>query len=545
MKKHPVKQTTERRISATLRLAMVAGLLLLNILAVALLTVFLQAHAAIAFALLELIAIAVAINIQSSSVSASYKLAWTLLVVGLPVGGLILYVLWGGNIQSKRLNLRPVKPPPRRAAERRHSLASQARLAKALPNWRRTVQMLACRDFLVYEDTAASYFPTGAAFFEDAIARMERAERFIFLEYFILAEGRLWDRILDVLTDRARHGVEIKIIFDDFGNITRMRGETIEGMREEGMEVCVFNPVHQYVNRLYFNYRDHRKILCVDGQYAYTGGVNVADEYVGYVRRFGEWKDGGVRLDGPGAWGLASQFIHMWEMLGNHLPNEHDYYRPPEHWDAPGERSSGQRLEKGPPAGGREGGGSQAAPSGFCQPFSDGPINNPDNPAEDLYLQCISSAREFIWLTTPYFAVEDSMVRALCMAADGGVDVRLLLPGIPDHRYTYIVARSHYERLLRHGVKLYEFTPGFLHLKSFVADGEAAMVGTINMDYRSFQLHYECGVMLYGAPAIASIQADMEGVMDRSKRIELAQWKRRSLPGRVLEKVLRVFSIWM
>ena len=515
--KRPVKQTTERRISATLRLAMVAVLLLLNIGSVILLTTFLQVHSAIAFALLEFLAIAVAINIQSSSVSASYKLAWTLLVVALPVAGLVLYVLWGGNIQSKRLNLLPIKPPSILPAQRGQSRANQSRLAATLPNWQRASELLSRRDFLLYSSTAVTYFPTGAEFFDNALSQMAKAKRFIFLEYFILAEGLLWDRFLSVLTDRARHGVEIKIIFDDFGNITRMSNETIEEMRANGMEVSVFNPVHQYVNRLYFNYRDHRKILCVDGQFSYTGGVNVADEYADYVRRFGEWKDGGIRLDGPGAWGLTSQFIHMWEMLGNHMPNEDDYYHPIDARDT----------------------------GGFCQPFSDGPINNPDNPAEDMYLQCISNAHNFIWLTTPYFAVEDSMVRALCMAAESGVDVRLLLPGIPDHKYTYIVARSHYERLLRHGVKLYEFTPGFLHAKSFVADGEIAMVGTINMDYRSFQLHYECGVMLYGTPVIQDIIRDLEGIMARSRRIELDQWKRRSLPGRALEKVLRVFSIWM
>ena len=311
--------------------------------------------------------------------------------------------------------------------------------------------------------------------------------------------------------------MEIKIIFDDFGNITRMRGETIEAMRAEGMEVCVFNPVHQYVNRLYFNYRDHRKILCVDGQYAYTGGVNVADEYVGYLRRFGEWKDDGVLLDGPGAWGLTAQFLHMWEMLGERFHNEHDYYRPMYEREA----------------------------AGWCQPFGDGPMNNPDNPAEDMYLQCIANAHRSLWLTTPYFAVEDSMVRALCMAAGSGVDVRLMLPGIPDHKYTQIVAGSYYERLLRHGVKIYEFTPGFLHTKSLVADGELALLGTINMDYRSFQLHYECGVAFYGAQVIADVVRDMEDIQSRSSPVDPEGWARRSWFKKALEKVLRVFSIWM
>ena len=516
--KRPVKETTERRISATLRLAMVLALLVLNVAAVMLLSYFLQAHSAIALTIaIEAAAILVAINIQSSASSASYKLAWTLLVVALPVAGLILYVLWGGNIQSKRLNLLPVKAPPNREAEKRQSAANLERLGEALPNWRRTAAMLARRDYLLYRETDVTYFPGGDALFADALSRIARAERFVFLEYFILAEGKLWDRFMEVLTERARHGVEIKIIFDDFGNITRMRRETIEQMRRAGMEVEIFNPVHQYVNRLYFNYRDHRKILCIDGQYAYTGGVNVADEYAHFIRRFGEWKDSGVLLDGPGAWGLTARFIHMWEMLSCHVHNEYDYYRP---------------LES------RPGGG-------WCQPFADGPINNPDNPAEDVFLQCVANAHDYVWLTTPYFAVEDSMVRALCLAADSGVDVRLMLPGIPDHKYTQIVAGSYYERLIAHGVKIYEFTPGFLHAKSFVADGEIAMVGTINMDYRSFQLHYECGVMLYGAAAIGSLRRDLEGILARSAPVDLAAWQKRPWFRKAAEKVLRVFSIWM
>ena len=325
------------------------------------------------------------------------------------------------------------------------------------------------------------------------------------------------------LTERARQGVEIKIIFDDFGNITRMRGETIERMQADGMEVRIFNPVHQYVNRLYFNYRDHRKILCVDGQYAYTGGVNVADEYVGIVRRFGEWKDGGVLLEGPGAWGLTAQFIHMWEMLSGRMHREHDYYRC--HAAACSDRTGES--------------------AGFCQPFSDGPMNNPDNPAEDLYLRCITSAQTSLWMTTPYFAVEDSVVQALCIAAGSGVDVRLMLPGIPDHQYTDIVAGSYFERLLRHGVKIYRFTPGFLHAKSLTADGEMALVGTVNMDYRSFQLHCECGVALYGVPCIRELIADMEEIMARSVQVEAEAWEKRSWLRRGMEKILKVFSIWM
>jgi len=512
-----MQQATERRISASLRITLAALLLLLNIGVILLLTVFLRAHSTAVFLLLEALAVVVAIGIQSTSAGASSKLVWTLLVVAFPVGGVILYLLWGGGLQQKRLNLLPVAAPGNRGGETRQAEANRRTLARDLPNWVRVSELLTKRDFLLYGQTSVQYFATGEAYFEDMLKRMAAAERFIFIEYFILAEGKLWERMEAVLLERAAHGVEIKIIFDDFGSIYRMGGETLHRLQEAGIEVHVFNPVHRYVNRLYFNYRDHRKIVSIDGQYGYTGGVNVGDEYTGYVIRHGEWKDGGVLLDGAGAWGLTRQFIHMWEMVGRRLPNEDEYYRP---------------LE------GR-------AAAGWVQPYADGPINNPDNPAEDLYLQCITNAREYIWITTPYFAVEDTVVRALCIAADGGVDVRLLLPGIPDHKYTYIVYQSHYARLLAHGVKIYEYTPGFVHLKSFVVDGEVGQIGTVNMDYRSFQYHFECGVVLYKVEAIEAIRKDLEGIIRGSKRIDAKEWGKRRWYRKVLEKVLRIFAIWM
>lgn len=516
-RKYRVQQSTERRVSAVLRITMAVALMLLNILLIVLLTMFLRENEFIVFIVLEIAAAVAAINIQSSQKPGSYKLAWTMLVVAFPVGGLILYLLWGGNLQGKQLDLLRLPPPECSGDEERRSEANLKQLAGAMPNWRRASELLKRRGFLLYGGTASTYFPTGAAYFEDAMERMAAAERFIFIEYFILAEGRLWSQFEKILLERAARGVEIKIIFDDFGNIFRMQGGTIERLKRAGIEIHIFNPVHRYVNRLFFNYRDHRKILVVDGQYAYTGGVNVADEYVGYTVRHGEWKDGGVLLDGPGAWELTRLFIHMWEMLGRTLPNGHGCYRPLEEREA----------------------------EGWVQSFGDGPVNNPDNPAEDLFLQCITNAHEYIWMTTPYFAVEDSMVQALCMASDSGVDVRLLLPGIPDHRYTYIVYRSHYARLMEHGVKIYEFTPGFLHLKSFIVDGEVAEIGSVNMDYRSFQFHFECGTVLYGPDSIGKLREDLEGVMARSERIDPVQWAKRPWHKRAIEKVLRIFDILM
>ena len=258
-------------------------------------------------------------------------------------------------------------------------------------------------------------------------------------------------------------------------------------------------------------------IVFVDGDVAYTGGVNIADEYANLIERFGYWKDSGVCLEGEGAWGLTASFIRMCVNLGGVMHNEHDYYRP--HTPVKSE--------------------------GFCQPFTDGPQNNPDNPAEDVFLQMISGARRFLYITTPYFIPDESLMRALCIAGDGGVDVRLMLPGKPDHWYADCVAESYFGELIKHGVKVYRYIPGFLHGKSIMVDREAAFVGSANMDYRSFELDYECGVMVYSAPMIESLLEDMDMIVDRSHLVTAEEWAKRSVLRRVFEPLLRLFAIWM
>jgi len=408
-------------------------------------------------------------------------------------------------------------PPEEPESLRNRSALNADRLQRALPGWSRVSQYLSSRGFYLYQNTKAVYLPEGALLLEDILGRIKAAERFIFMEYFILAEGKLWDRMSAALCERARSGVEVKIIFDDFGNIKRFSAESLQTLRDAGVEVIVFNPVHEYVNRLYFNYRDHRKITVIDGETAYTGGVNIADEYANLIDRFGYWKDSGIRLEGEGVWGLTAAFLNMWSFLGGALHEERDYYRPH----------------------------TSPASDGFCQSFLDGPQNNPDNPAEDTFLQLITNARRFLYITTPYFIPDESIMRALCIAGDGGVDVRLMLPGTPDHWYADAVADSYIGELLEHHVKVYRYTPGFLHAKSIMVDREAAFVGSVNFDYRSFELHYECGVMLYGASAIESLLEDMDGILDKSHAVTPEEWAHRGLLRRMFEPILRVFSIWM
>lgn len=511
------RERIERRISAATSIGLCAMTLVLQIGITLFLTRVLHEKASYFYAILEIAGAVFAISIYLRSGSPTYKLSWMCLLLALPVSGMILFLLWGGTHQAKSLSLKRVPPMAMRESEQMESENALSRLSRQSPDWGRLAAYLQKRGFPLYRNTDAHYFGDGAAFFDDLIAHLERAEVYIFLEYYILAEGRIWDRIFQALKERAAAGVEVRIIFDDFGNLTRMPDATLQTIQDAGIELEVFNPVHRYVNRIYFNYRDHRKIAVIDGCCAYTGGINIGDEYANLVARFGHWKDSGVRIEGEGAWGFAAQFIQMWKMIGCTLPNEDDYYRPRH----PGEGT------------------------GWCQPFTDGPLNNPENPIEETYLQIISTAKRFLYITTPYYAVEESMQKALCIAADAGVDVRLCIPAVPDHKFTYMVAETYWGELLAHGVKIYKYTPGFLHAKSVMADREIALVGSTNMDYRTFQLHYECGVLLYHAPVVEELLEDLDHIMAVSMPYTLEEWDQRTWYRRALASVLKLGAIWL
>ncbi|MCI6225746.1 MAG: cardiolipin synthase [Clostridiales bacterium] len=511
-----VQRKTERRISAALRLVLVALLLLLQITIVVALTQVLRQKAYIAYAVLEIVSVFCVARIYIRPGSSSYKPGWIVLIMLVPVVGLILYFLWNGNQVKKKLALKTMRMPPELPEVQESSDRAQAELARRWPRWAKLTEYLRRQDLPLFANTEMTYFPTGEEYLEDLLARLEKAKKFIFLEYYIASKGQIWDRICKVLAERAADGVEVNLILDDFGSMMTMPPEEIQALRQKGIWVQMFNPVHHYVNRLYFNYRDHRKIAVIDGDVAYTGGANLADEYANLIVRFGYWKDCGLRLEGEGAWGFTRQFMYLWLRIGGELREPWDTYRP---------------------CGGVGGGD-------FCQPLVDGPDNNPVNTVEDTYQQLIGSANRYVWITTPYLAIDEPMIHTLSIAADSGVDVRLMLPGIPDHKFAYMVAQSYFGELLEHDVKIYTYTPGLLHAKSVVADGEVGFVGSVNMDYRSFQLHFECGALFSGS-AVAAVQEDMNRTMEKSRQVTMEIWKKRKWYVKILGAVLRPFAMWM
>ena len=461
---------------------------------------------------LQLLSLLMMLYLVRKDENSAYKIGWIALM--LPLLGGALYLSFGNKRPAKQLRSKLqavdeahradlVQQPDQVAGLDASGLGMSRYLARygRYPAWK---------------NTAAQYFACGEAMYPQLLRDLERAEHTIFVEYFIVHTGKMWDGVEAILRRKAAQGVDVRLIYDDFGSLLGLPKDFVVRMERAHIRCIPFNPVVPVLS-LVMNHRDHRKIVVIDGRIAYTGGVNIADEYANLIERFGYWKDSGVCLEGEGAWGLTASFIRMCVNLGGVMHNEHDYYRP--HTPVKSE--------------------------GFCQPFTDGPQNNPDNPAEDVFLQMISGARRFLYITTPYFIPDESLMRALCIAGDGGVDVRLMLPGKPDHWYADCVAESYFGELIKHGVKVYRYTPGFLHGKSIMVDREAAFVGSANMDYRSFELDYECGVMVYSAPMIESLLEDMDMIVDRSHLVTAEEWAKRSVLRRVFEPLLRLFAIWM
>lgn len=498
------------------RIAMVAAMILLQIMLIVFLTYYLRGGAIYMYIIIEIAALLEIMVLISRNRNSAFTLAWVLVIALLPVFGQVLYILWGRSTQRGK---RPqkIRDCIRRGAENLHSdLNVSNALQIKYPDLKRHTRYLEGQGFPAYGNTECTYYALGEEFFDALIDDMKKAREHIFISTFILGTGKLWDKFKEVLIDRAENGVDVRLMFDDFGSILTAPKSLTGELKKAGVKVVRFNPIHKYMTRLFLNYRNHQKIFIVDKRIAYTGGVNIADEYANYYEKHGHWKDTGVRLMGDAAYTLTVTFLQMWESETDE-PGNYRGFLPPE----------GMPCE------------------GYIQPFSDGPVNNPNNPAETMYRQMITSARDYVYITTPYLVLSNSMTDALCTAAAGGVDVRIIVPKVWDHWYVHIVSRSNYKPLLESNVRIYEYTPGFIHAKMILSDDDHAIVGTINMDYRSFNLHFENGVWICGSPVLSEVKADIEATLRMSEEILLEDYLLRPWYVRLLGGIMRVFAVLM
>ncbi len=466
--------------------------------------------------------------IYNTDINPSYKLAWIFVILSFPIFGVMFYVFFGNNHSGDRIRKRMMQyndearlllPQDNELMSRLHCENPAAeKQAKYLYNY---------AGYPAYGNTGTEYFPSGEAKFAAMIKQLESARRFIFLEYFIISEGKMWDTILEILERKAGEGVDVRLIYDDIGCLLTLPYKYNEELERRGIRCCVFNPFRP-VWSAKMNNRDHRKILVIDGHTAFTGGINLADEYINEKQKYGHWKDSAVMLRGEGVWSFTVMFLSMWNYLtGNHM-EDIDKFRP-----IPEETAE---LQGGNTA--------QTDCGGTAVPFTDSPLD--DEPVgENVYLNIINSAEEYVYITTPYLIIDNEMQTALVLAAKSGVDVRIITPHIPDKKAVFAVTRAHYRKLLRYGVKIYEYTPGFIHAKNFVSDDKTAVVGTINLDFRSLYLHFECAAWMYKCGCIADIKQDYLETLKQCREITYSDCLNISVFRRIGRAVLRLFAPMM
>ena len=513
-----LKGRVQNNLSGFLRVLVTALIVFLQVLLIIFLPFLLRQFTVFFYFIVEIISVIAIVTLVNRNQSPSYRLAWISIVLLLPISGFFMYYLWGRSSKKRkyldRHILRQISYGNQFLLEDKKVTAEY--IAKN-PVAGRMVKYMSAEKYMFTGGNEVSYYPMGEDVFEDIFADLEKAEKFILIDFFIVAEGAIWDKLHEILLRKIDEGVEVKFMYDDFGAAIRTGKYFKHVLEDEGFEVRVFNPIHKYTGELYMNFRSHQKILIIDGEVGYTGGFNLADEYANLIERFGVWKDTGVRICGEGVWGLTVVFLQMWEVCG----------RDEKHIDYLKYKAIYPRVG-----------------NTYCQVISDGPANNPRNPIESIYNQMIMYSNKYLYITTPYLIIEDYMKQSLIEAVKRGVDVRIITPNIPDKKQVKMLTNYNYGVLLREGVRIYEYTPGFIHAKQILTE-DAVIVGTINMDYRSFYLHYENGVWMSGRQIQNEVKKDFEKTFEESKEITYQDRLNRPRTWKMVQPILNVFSTLM
>jgi len=450
-------------------------------------------------------------------VNPMFQLSWAILILLFPVVGGMTYIIFELNTGSRAINHRlsqitkETKGFVRQNAVTAYELKSKSVCTAGLCDYVRGTGA-----FPTYKNQGVKYFAIGEDYFEELLTKLQSAEKFIFLEYFIIDEGYMWGRILKILEDKVKQGVEVRVIYDGLCSILLLPVNYPRRLAELGIKCKVYSQLKPMFSTSYNN-RDHRKIAVIDGKYAFTGGINLADEYINEKRRFGHWKDTGVMIRGEAVKNMTLMFLQMWNISKRR--GDGDFRKYIEASD-----SAGFYDEKG-----------------FVLPFGDNPFDR-EQVGKRVYLDTINRAEERIDIMTPYLVPDYEMLQSLKYAAKRGVKVNILMPHIPDKKYVFAVSRTFYAELLDAGVRIYEYTPGFIHAKCITADGKTAVVGSINFDYRSLYLHFECGVYMYDVPEIERIVADVDETVKVSQEILAKKFGFKDFLLRIAGAFLKIFS---
>ncbi len=462
----------------------------------------------------SVLALGVVLKIYGRHMNAAFKMPWIILILAFPPLGLTLYFLMGQSLVTRRIQRHynhTFKEWEGKLVQDKRIMENLEKENLYIANQSRYIYRSG--NFPVYQNTDVVYYSEAVFALQDQIEELKKAKSFIFMEYHAIEDTRAFGNIKKILVQKVKQGVEVRIIYDEVGSVGFIDKGFIKRMEAEGIRCRVFNPLVPFVN-VFMNNRDHRKITVIDGRVGFTGGYNLADEYFNYTSPYGHWKDSGIKLSGDAVRSQTVLFLEMWNAIGKTDEDSKKYFPA---------CNFVSREE------------------GFVQPYGDTPLDE-EYLGENVYLNMIKNAKRTIYFMTPYLIIDDEMIRELGLAAKRGIDVRIITPGIPDKKIIYKVTRSYYAGLAREGVRIFEYTPGFLHAKECICDGEAATVGTINMDYRSLYLHFENGVYLYKVRAVHEIKKDFDETLSKSREVTATYKEGRTAVLRGSQYVLRLFS---
>ena len=465
--------------------------------------------------ILRMLSLLAVLYIVSKGGKGSFKTLWVFLILSFPIFGGLLYLFV--NLQSSTRKMRKTLDAARHSTNPLYTLPEDGYRKAATETGYYFPQVRYLQDtcgFPIYDRTQTKYYCPGEEFLLALLDELEKAEHYIFLEYFLIQQGIMWDSILEVLRRKAKKGVKVRILYDDLGCFFLLPADYHKQLSALGIECGIFNPFHPLLTALQNN-RDHRKIAVIDGKVAFTGGINLADEYVNAYNKFGHWKDSAVKVEGKAAWSFTLMFLEMWRSCGKEAEDLSLYYP----W-----RITPCSVES----------------DGFVLPYCDSPMDE-EHVSEQVYLQILNQAQEYVYINTPYLIIDDSMVEALCLAAKRGVDIRIVTPHRWDKWAIHMTTRSYYRELLRGGVKIYEYSHGFIHAKSFVSDDQIATVGTANLDYRSLFHHFECGAWMFKTTAVTELKQDFLQTLQNCQEITMESTSKN--PAMLLfQEVLRLIA---
>ena len=455
------------------------------------------------------------IYLLNSSINPTAKITWLIVIMLLPVFGVLLFLYTQSDIGHRALKKRSLeiidatrKSIPQ-SAEVMERFSVENPGAAALAHY---IARSGC--YPVFEHTAVTYFPLGEDKFEEMLKQLESAQHFIFMEYFIIDEGLMWGRILEILAKKASQGVDVRIMYDGACEFALLPHDYPKRLKALGIKCKMFAPVSPFVST-HYNYRDHRKILVIDGHTAFNGGINLADEYINEKKKFGHWKDTAIMLKGDAVRSLTILFLQMW----NVSEKQPEFY--------------GKYLVKKSEELKRE--------FGYVIPYGDSPFDN-ENVGEEVYFHILNHAKKYVHIMTPYLILDNEMLTTLTRTAKSGIEVIIIMPHIPDKKYAFALAKTYYEELLEAGVQIYEYTPGFVHAKVFVSDDDTATVGTINLDYRSLYLHFECGVFIYHNRVVDDIERDFQHTLAKCHKVSVSEVKHRNFVNKACGQILRLVA---